>query len=125
MQPVEILGFNSNPKQPIVSNLEMYLEKTKLFDAGPKVLKAFIKPHLAGSQDTVSRWVKAVLTEAGIDTTINRPTAHRTWTASTSAADSRGLLLSTNLVLKRKMLDRIVNIHSVSFIRVGTNRQVF
>ena len=99
MQPAEILGFNSNPKQCTVSNLEMYLEKTKLFDAGPRELKVFTKPHLAASQVTVSRWVKSVLTEAGVDTTIYRHTAHRTRSASTSAADSRGLLLSTYLVL--------------------------
>jgi hypothetical protein len=48
----------------------------------------FVKPHRPASKDTLSRWVKQVLSEAGVDTTTYGP--HSVRAASTSAAKRGG-----------------------------------
>ena len=46
------------------------------------------KPHKAVGEDTVGRWIKCALSQAGIDTSVF--CAHSTRSASTSAAHSKG-----------------------------------
>lgn len=46
------------------------------------------KPHHAANSQSVSRWIKECLRQAGIDTHF---TAHSTGHAATSAADRKGL----------------------------------
>ena len=53
---------------------------------------SYVKPHKPVSSTTIARWVKEVLSLAGIDTITS--SAHSTRTASSSAADRAGVALS-------------------------------
>ena len=78
----------------VVHHLGEYLERTRLLRGDCKqLLISFQKPHGAVSTDTISRWLKLVLKQAGID--INMFKAHSTRAASTSAAASGNVPLST------------------------------
>ncbi len=69
----------------VVTYLKHYLQQTKPLRAGEKALfLSFKRPHKAVSRDTISRWLKLVMNQAGLDTEVY--TAHSTRTASTSAA---------------------------------------
>lgn len=51
----------------VVACLQAYIEKTKDIRQGTdKLLLCYCKPHGPASKDTVARWVKSVLTNAGI-----------------------------------------------------------
>ena len=54
---------------------------------------SYTKPHKAVSPDTVSRWVKTTLVDAGIDT--SKYSAHSTRSASTSAAKGNNISIAT------------------------------
>ena len=54
-----------------------------------QLLLSFNKPHKPVYKETVVRWIKTVLKEAGID--LEKFTAHSTWAASTSAAGKGGI----------------------------------
>lgn len=72
--------------------LMSYIEKTKQFrhlQNTDKLILTIKKPVHNASPPTISRWIKAVLLESGID--INVFTAHSTRHASTSAASRKGL----------------------------------
>ena len=47
------------------------------------------KPHKAVHKDTIARWVKKLMTEAGVDTSVYK--AHSCRSASASAAKSIGI----------------------------------
>ena len=49
----------------------------------------FSRPHKAESVNTVSRWIRTVMKESGID--VNRFSAYSTRAASTSAVQKAGL----------------------------------
>ena len=68
----------------IVHTLSVYIERTKTLRSSPKLFVSTVKPHGPVSKDTISRWVKASLMIAGIDTAVFKP--HSTRAASTSAA---------------------------------------
>ena len=51
-----------------------------------------IKPHKAASQNTISRWVKLILSKAGIDRSF---TTHSTRAAALSMAKLKGVPLQT------------------------------
>ena len=72
----------------------MYVIHTKpLRGEETQLLISFVKPHRAVSKDTIGRWVKCVLANAGIDT--NQFGAHSTHSASTLAAKRSGLDMTT------------------------------
>ena len=58
-----------------------------------KHLQQYLKPHKAVSPDTVSRWIKTTLVDAGIDT--SKYSAHSTRSASTSAAKGNNISIAT------------------------------
>lgn len=71
----------------VVSTLNEYLERTqKLRDSEKQLFISFQKPFKKVSKDTLSRWTKQVMKDAGIDTTRFKP--HSTRAASTSAASN-------------------------------------
>lgn len=79
--------------------LTSYIEATKpfrLFSQTEKLILTTKKPIHNASASTISRWIKNVLEESGVDTTIF--TAHSTRHASTSAAGRRGI--SVDLIKK-------------------------
>ena len=85
-QPVLILPkFDQNVNRCIYRFLEVYLEKTELLRSeNTKLFLSFQKPHNPVNKETISRWIKSVLKQAGIDSDIFKP--HSTRAASTSAA---------------------------------------
>ena len=98
--PITELVKQSNPNRPnrfalhlkpykecpdicVVKTLLVYLERTKtLRGTCTKLFISTMKPHNPISKDTVSRWLKTVLFEAGVETEIF--TAHSTRAAKAS-----------------------------------------
>ena len=81
-----------------VATLRAYEERTRERREGKghsQLFISLIKPYNPVSSSTISRWLKSVLTKAGIDTSIFK--AHSVRGASTSAAASAGV--TTNDIL--------------------------
>ncbi len=68
--------------------LEEYLLRTKPARTDDYLLVSFIKPHKAVGAQTVARWIKSVLKDAGIDIAIFKPHSSR-HAASTAAFDAK------------------------------------
>ena len=94
--PIEIQKQVDNPNICPVKNVEEYLKKTKdLRGTDNKLLISHVKPHGPIAKQTFARWIKEVLANSGIDTSIY--SAHSTRAASTSAAASTGIPIETIL----------------------------
>lgn len=73
----------------IFTYLNEYLERTKALRTDDTALFVTLhKPHRKASKDTLGRWVKTVMTKAGIDISVFAPHSFRG--ASTSAAKRGG-----------------------------------
>ena len=93
---------HTNPKhtvQPfenlcIVNCLKFYIgERNKRMDGNQgRLMITYDKPHKEASSDTLSRWIKGELPNAGIDVTIFQ--AHSCRAASTSKARQQGIKIS-------------------------------
>ena len=89
LAPIEFLAFPDNSSLCVLSVLREYLRRTVDIRGDTQILLiSYQKPHKAVSTDTLARWLKEVLTRAGIDTL--QFGAHSTRSASTSAAVVRG-----------------------------------
>lgn len=78
----------------VYTYLKEYLARTeKLRGQETQLLISFQKPYKGVSTDTIGRWAKTVLSQAGIDTAIF--SAHSTRAASVSAAKKKGVPLDT------------------------------
>lgn len=76
----------------VVSCLEEYLRKTanlRLGNRSQKLFLCYVKPHGAASKDTISRWLKDVLKDSGI----NNYAAHSFRGATSSAMYKYGIPL--------------------------------
>lgn len=93
-QPLLIFKpFQDRPELCIFSLTKIYLQCTQDFrqKSCDSFFISFRAPHSSVSSQTLGRWVKAMLGEAGID--INTFSAHSTRHASTSLAASKGISL--------------------------------
>ncbi|XP_063380718.1 uncharacterized protein LOC134667304 [Cydia fagiglandana] len=81
--------FNNKIEICPVTTLQSYIKRTQHVRNTNNLFITHKKPHHAVSTQTISRWIKNVLREAGIDVTIF--TAHSTRHASTSAASRSGI----------------------------------
>ena len=79
-----ILPFYTKHELHVVQCLQAYLKRTKPLSFPDTVLVSYITPHRPVEADTISRWLKTKLTDAGIDTTVF--TAHSTRAAAASCA---------------------------------------
>ena len=79
-----------------LSYLSVYIEQTTIRSSS-KLFVSTVKPHGPVSKDTISRWVKASLRIAGIDTAVFKP--HSTRAAATSAADKKAFRWQRLLML--------------------------
>ena len=85
--------FSENQKLCPAFSLELYIDATQsLRGNSSQLFISFIKPHRPVISSTIARWLKEVIYEAGIDTSIFK--AHSFRAASTSAAANSGI--STN-----------------------------
>lgn len=91
-QPLLFLPF-LNEQQNIcpAKTLQDYLEVTNKIRPNnvDHLILTHKKPHKAATSQSISRWIKEVLSESGIDTSVF--SAHSTRHASTSAAASAGV----------------------------------
>lgn len=94
-QPVLLIPrFSQKPELCVASLLEKYIEVTRVLRGD--IDELFIthkKPHHRASAQTLSRWIRSVLKNAGIDTSMF--SGYSTRHASTSAALSKGLDIET------------------------------
>lgn len=92
-QPILSLPFYpSDPNICVASTLLFYVEKTSSYRHSNVCNNLFItfkKPFHNASSQSISRWIRKVMSESGIDTSIFTP--HSTRHASTSKAYSKGI----------------------------------
>ena len=94
-KPSVILAYPFDPNLCAVKHFKMYVEKTKHLRKQDVLFLTLLRPHKAIARATYSRWVKDVLSLAGVDTDVFSP--HSTRSASTSAALSAGAPLDVIL----------------------------
>ena len=70
----------------VYSVLEEYLVRTASMRKCDVLLISFVKPHDAVSTDTIARWIRTVMTLAGVDTNVFK--AHSVRSASVAKAKS-------------------------------------
>ena len=87
--------FKDNPKLCVALVLKEYLKRTKTLRNSSSLFITFIRPYKPVSRDTISRWIKTVMSDAGID--VQKFSAHSTRGASTSQAARRNVPLGTIL----------------------------
>ncbi|KAL0822303.1 hypothetical protein ABMA28_004411 [Loxostege sticticalis] len=93
-QPVLFLPFyyeNLNICPASVLKDYIFVTKNMRTSNADKLLLTYKKPHRAASSQSISRWIKQVLAESGVDVGIF--SAHSTRHAATSAARAAGLSL--------------------------------
>ena len=82
---LKVYSFEEDTKLCVVATLEDYLKRKDK----SQLLLSFVKTHNPVVSSTISRWIKNVVREAGIDTNIFK--GHSTRSASTSKAGLAGL----------------------------------
>jgi hypothetical protein len=91
---LEFVAYTPDERLCVVSCLHEYIKRTSVIRGQEtQLFISFVKPHLAISKDTLSRWVKTVLCNAGVD--MNMFKSHSTRSASTSAATRLGVNMQT------------------------------
>ncbi|CAB3993543.1 Pol poly, partial [Paramuricea clavata] len=98
LKPIELEAFGQEQSLCIIHHLRAYIEKTANHRTDvntSQLLLSYQKPFKPVSKDTISRWIKIVLKDAGIDTT--KFTAHSARAASTSAAAKAGASIESIL----------------------------
>jgi hypothetical protein len=88
--------YRPDPKLCIYTYLTKYLKITMPLRHTSQLLISFQKPNRGVSTDTISRWAKIVMAQAGVDTSIFK--SHSTRAASTSAAQRGGALLEDIMI---------------------------
>ena len=93
-KPSVIVIFPSVPSKPHIcpmSTVSAYITRTCNLRSPTdfRLFISFVKPHGAVSPATISRWIKTVLSDVGIDTSIFK--AHSVRRAATSAAYNKGV----------------------------------
>ena len=94
VQPLVVEAFG-NKRLCLVEHLKVYIDKTKNLRNQNRLFITYMKPHRHVARDTISRWIKYVLQQAGVDTT--QFSAHSTRSASTSAAAARDIPIDSIL----------------------------
>lgn len=89
------------PAKTLTSYIEMTSGFRDLPDTDKLILTAK-KPFHNATPSTISRWIKSMLAESGVDITVF--SAHSTRHASTSAANRKGL--SVDIIKKKRRMDR-------------------
>jgi len=78
----------------VVTTLKEYLTRTQsLRGSESQLFISYIRPFRRVSRETISRWVKLVLTDAGIDTSRFKPYSTRAASTCTSAASNASVSL--------------------------------
>ena len=83
IKPIVVKAYPADPQVCVVSTLRIYLDK-RLGDSD-QLLQCHRRPYGPASKDTIARWLKQVLKDSGVDTSVY--SAHSYRGASTSAAN--------------------------------------
>ncbi|GFR79935.1 tyrosine recombinase XerD [Elysia marginata] len=95
-EPEIILASFQNKTLCIVEYLQAYFKATENFrGSSPHLLLSFVDPHKGITTSTLSRWVREVMSQSGID--INRFRPHSTRSAAASHDAHRNVSLATIL----------------------------
>ena len=87
-RPIELMSY-ADKNLCVVQHLDEYIRRTTSIRANnSQLLISFIKPYNPVSKDTVARWIKQVLRDAGIDT--SNYTSHSSRAAATSYGFEKG-----------------------------------
>ena len=81
---IKLETYEKEPAICVVTILKAYLVRTEELRSSSQLLISFQKPFEAVSKQTISRWIKSVMFEAGIDTEIFK--SHSTRSAVCSKA---------------------------------------
>ena len=81
-KPIKYKEYPMNKNLCVVQALNAYIARTNDLSMSPNLLLTHRKPYRPASKDTVARWLKEILADAGI----NNYTAHTFRHASTSVA---------------------------------------
>lgn len=94
LNEIELPAYPHNKDLCIVTVLNEYLSRTHdVRQNKTQLFISYIKPYKTVSKSTISRWIKTVLKDAGIDMNIFNP--HSTRSASTSKASRSSVPLDT------------------------------
>lgn len=133
---IEFQAYAPDVSLCIVKHLQQYLKRTDILRGDVKQLFiSYTKPHKAVSPDTVSRWIKTTLVDAGIDT--SKYSALSTRSASTSAVKGNNISIATimksagwsqestftKFMTNQWPLERILGLNSLK-LYVGTTKIV-
>ena len=89
LKPLELLDF-PEPRLSVTHHFQEYLERTSSYRGDhAQLFLSYVKPFKPVTKETLSRWVKKVLKQAGID--IDQYSPHSTRAASTSKCRNKGL----------------------------------
>ena len=91
LHPLEFRVYLSEEKLCVVDNLKWYLHKTMVLRTHPELFIGTIKPHSPVTRDTISRWCRSLMKQAGID--ITKYTTHSSRSAASSFAKEKGVPL--------------------------------
>ena len=91
LKPLGFKPFHAEPKLCVIQNLIAYLNKTKQKRKDTQLFISYIKPYRAVTKDTVARWSKSIMKEAGID--IEKYCTHSSRSAASSYVKSKGISL--------------------------------
>ena len=87
---IELQAYDSDKSLCPVHNISTYLLRTEnMRQKHSQFFVSYLKPHNPVSKDTIGRWLKKVLTYAGINTTVY--SAHSTRAAASSAAKANNI----------------------------------
>ena len=87
---VEFVSYDPDKRLCVYNYLMEYMKRTKTLRGEEKTLfVSHRKPHGKISKDTIARWIRCVMSAAGIDTNQFKP--HSTRAAATSKADTAKL----------------------------------
>ena len=90
---INLPRFNECEEICYVKCLTDYIERTKPLRKHSRLFISVRPPHKGVGRQTISRWIKNVLKESGIDTNVF--TAHSNRAASTSAAARSSTVIDT------------------------------
>jgi hypothetical protein len=92
LEPIELVEFVPDRKLCVVTHLREYIKRTQdVRGRNTQLLLSYVKPFKPVTKATISRWVKMVLKQAGID--VGKYTAHSSRAAATSHVIQQGFNL--------------------------------
>ena len=93
---MELRAYSEDPQLCVVTFIQEYVKHTSVLRKGStQLLLSYFKPHEPVSAETIGRWLKAVLKNAGVDT--KQFGAHNTRSVSVSAAKALNVPIKTIL----------------------------